>query len=65
MADEAKKESKISVATIGKVILGIVLIVVGVLLWLNWRWSFLVVLKGCLGPFLVLAGLIALAIAKE
>ncbi|MFC1704561.1 hypothetical protein ACFL1E_07280 [Candidatus Omnitrophota bacterium] len=52
-------------ATMLKVILGLVLIVLGALAFINWWWHFLVVVKGCLGPFLILAGLVTFAIAKE
>ncbi len=64
--EEPKREkAKAVVKTILKVILGIVLIALGV--WLVWIWrrDLLMVIKGCLGLFLVLAGIITLAIAKE
>jgi hypothetical protein len=72
MADEIKQEEKKAdankmLSTIFKVILGIAFIVAAVYLlvgrcWWTQTW---VVIKGCAAPFLVLAGLITLAIAKE
>ncbi len=51
--------------TILKVLLGIVLLVLGVVLLWVWKSDLLVLIKGCAGPFLILAGVITLAIAKE
>jgi flagellar basal body-associated protein FliL len=66
-ATEAKEEKKTSeiVKSILKYILGIVLVVGGAILWWIFRKEFLTVLVGCLGPFLILAGVITIAIAKE
>ena len=61
MAEETKKTA----AMIIKVILGLALIVLGVMAVIGWWASLIEVVKGCLGLFLVLAGLITLAIAKE
>jgi len=66
---EEKKEEKVEVgkiiSTILKVILGLIFLVLGG--WLIWVWrkDLLVVIKGCLGAFLVLAGIITITIAKE
>lgn len=70
MAEEVKQEEKKTdvkkiFGTLLKVVLGLVFLGLGVALWWAWRGDFLAVLKGCLGPFLVLAGVITLAIAKE
>ena len=70
MAEEVKQEEKKVEAskvmsTILKVILGIVFLVVGVLAILRWLPQLLVIIKGCIGLFLILAGIITLAIAKE
>ena len=66
MADETKKSaSKVNPATIGKVVLGIVLIGLGVAATIALRRNLAIVVAGCIGPILILAGLIALAIAKE
>jgi hypothetical protein len=52
-------------STILKVILGIVFLVLGVLAILKWLPQLLMIIKGCIGLFLILAGIITLAIAKE
>lgn len=70
MAEEAKQEEKKVEAskifsTILKVILGLAFLILGVLAILRW-WMYLkVVVLGCIGLFLILAGIITLAIAKE
>jgi uncharacterized membrane protein YiaA len=72
MAEEQKetKEAKKTdggkaTKTLLKYLLGIALVVVG--LWLVWVWcsDLLVLIKGGLGLFLILAGAITIAIAKE
>jgi len=70
MADELKQEEKKVdagkvVSAIFKVLLGVVFLVLGVLAFWAWRKDFLVMLKGCIGPFLILAAVITFAIAKE
>ena len=50
---------------LGKLIVGILLIVGGGYLCWLWCPALFTVVKGCLGPFLVLLGLIFVAIAKE
>ncbi|MDD4894441.1 MAG: hypothetical protein PHW54_03910 [Candidatus Omnitrophica bacterium] len=71
MAEEIKQEEKKccegknAFGTIFKVILGLVFLVLGVLAVVNWFGSLLVVFKGCIGLFLILVGIITLAIAKE
>jgi len=70
MADELKQEEKKVdagkvVSAIFKVLLGVVFLVLGVLALWAWRKDFLVMLKGCIGPFLILAAVITFAIAKE
>ncbi|MDP2938560.1 MAG: hypothetical protein Q8O13_00535 [Candidatus Omnitrophota bacterium] len=63
---ETKTDSgKKILATALKVILGIVLIVLGLALVIRWWEALFTVIRGCLGLFLILAGLITLAIAKE
>lgn len=61
MAENTKKTA----ATLIKVVLGLALIVLGVVAVIGWWGSLVEVVKGCAGLFLVLAGLITLAIAKE
>jgi hypothetical protein len=70
MAEEVKQEekkvdAKKAFSTFIKVILGIVFLVLGA--YLVYRgWPFLLaIIKGCIGLFLILAGLITLAIAKD
>ncbi|MCK4912184.1 MAG: hypothetical protein KAS05_00510 [Candidatus Omnitrophica bacterium] len=48
-----------------KVILGIVLIIIGLVVAIKWRFSLLILIRGCIGLFLIMAGAIAIAIAKE
>jgi hypothetical protein len=67
MAEETKQETKNIMGTILKVILGLVFLALAaylliVRLWWNHTW---LVIKGCAAPFLILAGIITLAIAKE
>ncbi|MFA5090561.1 MAG: hypothetical protein WC510_05995 [Candidatus Omnitrophota bacterium] len=70
MADEVKQEEKKAEAgkvmsTILKVILGLVFLALGVCAVIGWWKDLFVVIRGCIGLFLVLAGVITLAIAKE
>jgi hypothetical protein len=66
MAEEAKKlDAKKAISTLFKVVLGLVFLALGGIAIVNWWNDLLVVFKGCIGLFLVLAGLITLAIAKE
>lgn len=69
MAEEIKEEKKENgknvIKTILKYILGAILVVLGIGLVIAWRIELLIVIKGCLGLFLVLAGAITLAIAKD
>lgn len=70
MAEEVKQEEtktdvKKIFSTILKVILGLAFLVLGVVAIVSWWSNLLMVVKGCLGLFLILAGVITLAIAKE
>jgi len=70
MAEELKQEEKkVDVKkifwTIFKVILGLVFLGLGALAIYKWWGNLLVVVSGCIGLFLILAGIITLAIAKE
>lgn len=70
MAEEVKQEEKKAEAsnvmsTIFKVILGIAFLALGILAVLKWLPQLLTIVKGCIGLFLILAGVITLAIAKE
>jgi hypothetical protein len=63
MAEQAEKKS--GSKTILKIVIGIVLIVLGLALVIVW-WPYLLgLIQGCLGLFLIMAGAITIAIAKE
>lgn len=70
MAEEVKQEEKKVeasrvISTIFKVVLGLVFLLLGVLAILKWWVPLLTIVKGSIGLFLILAGIITLAIAKE
>jgi hypothetical protein len=70
MAEEVKQEEKCAepskvMSTILKVILGLAFLVLGVLAIARWWKLLLMMIKGSIGLFLILAGVITLAIAKE
>ena len=70
MAEEIKQEEKKcacenNLATIFKVILGLVFLGAGIMLVILWWPELVGLIKSCVGPFLILAGIITLAIAKE
>jgi len=72
MAEEIKQEenkcacgSGKALATFFKVILGLVFLGLGGLAILSWGPLLLDLIKGSIGLFLILAGIIILAIAKE
>lgn len=62
---EERKEGSKVLATIFKVLLGLVFLVLGAGAIMAWWRDLLLVIKGCIGLFLILAGVITLAIAKE
>ena len=72
MAEEVKQEEKKEkvevtkiISTIFKVILGLVFLALGIWTIIIWWNDLLLVIRGCIGPFLVLAAVITFAIAKE
>ncbi|MFH0827503.1 MAG: hypothetical protein V1923_06460 [Candidatus Omnitrophota bacterium] len=66
MADEARKlDGKKLLSTMIKVVLGLGFLILGVLTILRWWPQLVEIIKGCIGLFLILAGIITLAIAKE
>ncbi len=69
MAEEVKEVEKTdggkAVKTLMKVVLGLVLLAVGIALVWAWRADLWILIRGGLGLFLILAGVITLAIAKE
>ncbi len=65
--EEQKAEAKNSTGTFVKIILGFAFLGLAAYLLIGrlwWHHTWLVI-KGCAAPFLVLAGIITLAIAKE
>jgi len=69
MAEEVKKEEQKAgnkiVGTLIKVIIGLALLALGGYLVYHWIGALKTVIKGCLGLFLILVGIITLAVAKE
>lgn len=72
MAEEIKQEAKSCCSegknmfsVLFKVLLGLGFLVLGVWAIIGWFASLKIVFQGCVGLFLVLAGIITLAIAKE
>ncbi|MCX5700610.1 MAG: hypothetical protein NTZ63_03635 [Candidatus Omnitrophica bacterium] len=66
MAEEVKKaDAKKGVAALLKVILGLAFLGIGVFAILRWYKLLFMIIKGCIGLFFILAGVITLAIAKE
>ena len=61
---EAKKPPA-TTKMIGKITLGIVFILLGLIALIRWWPSLWTVVKGCIGLFFILAGVITVAIAKE
>lgn len=62
---QEKRKSSEVFKTFLKMALGVILVIIGgVLIW-KWWPSVWTVIKGCLGPFLILVGIIIIAIAKE
>lgn len=64
-AQEEKKQGTGALKVIFKYLLGVLLCLVGVLLIIRWWAALLLVIRGCLGLFFILVGLITLAIAKD
>lgn len=63
--EEKKLDTKKLFWTAFKVVLGLVFLVLGVWAIVAWWQYLLMVVRGCIGLFLLLAGVITLAIAKE
>jgi hypothetical protein len=64
-SEEKKVEGKKVLGTIFKVLLGLVFLALGVLAVIGWWTQLKDLIKGSIGLFLILAGIITLAIAKE
>lgn len=66
MGEEVKKvDAKKGLATFLKVVLGLAFLAIGVWAILRWYKLLFMLIKGCIGLFFILAGVITLAIAKE
>ena len=63
MAEQAEK--KTSSKTLLKILIGVVLIAIGITLVIIWFPLLIGLVQGCLGLFLIMAGAITIAIAKE
>jgi len=62
---EEKEEKKEVFKTALKIVLGLILIGVGIWAVIGWWQALWTVFKGCIGLFLILAGAITIAIARE
>ncbi|RJP29552.1 MAG: hypothetical protein C4533_00735 [Candidatus Omnitrophota bacterium] len=72
MADDIKQEGKNCCfssgkvfSTIIKVFLGFTFLVLGILAVIKWLPALWTIITGCIGLFLILAGIVTLAVAKE
>ncbi len=70
MAEEIKQEekkidSKKAFSTFLKIILGVVFLALGIGSMIKWWTELMMIVKGSIGLFLLLFGIIILAIAKE
>lgn len=63
--EEKKPEGKKLFSTLLKVILGLAFLGLGVAAIIAWCKDLLTVIRGCIGLFAILVGIITLAIAKE
>lgn len=61
---EASKPSNGTKAII-KLILGMVLIILGLIALISWHEELFTIIKGCIGLFVILAGVITIASAKS
>jgi len=64
MADEVKKAGS-NVQSMTKMAAGFIVLLLGVLLTVRFFWALRILVAGCIGPFMILAGLVIIAIAKE
>lgn len=63
--EEKVPEKKNILPVVSKVVLGLVFLALGAAAIYVWRLDLLSLIRGCVGPFLILAGIIALAIARD
>lgn len=59
------KKSPDTTKMIAKMVLGVAFILLGLIALIRWWPSLWTVIKGCVGLFMILAGVITIAIAKE
>lgn len=64
-AQEEKKSAAEVVKVFIKLIIGLVLVGLGIWAVIVWWKDLLLVIRGCIGLFLILAGAITIAIAKD
>ncbi len=65
MAEENSEKKETKQKSLVKVIVGIVLVALGLLLVIAWWSDLWTLVRGFLGLFLILAGAVTIAIAKE
>lgn len=64
MTEEAKRDGW-NVKSLTKLLVGVIVVLAGILLTINFFHALRVVVAGCIGPFFILVGLVIVAIAKE
>jgi len=62
-AEQLKREA--GMGALLKSVLGLIFLALGIWAIIAFRSELLVLIKGCVGPLLILAGIITLAIAKD
>ncbi|MEI8350149.1 MAG: hypothetical protein WCI77_08355 [Candidatus Omnitrophota bacterium] len=72
MAEEVKtqnvaegKKSSDAVKMVSKIVLGLLFVALGLAAVIRWIHPLLMIVKGCVGLFLILVGIITVAVAKE
>jgi hypothetical protein len=66
MAEQANEQKGgVSSQALLKIIIGVVLVILGIVAVVGWWNSLVLVFKGCIGLFLIMAGAITVAIARE
>lgn len=63
--EEGKTEGEKAPSAFFKIILGLVFLALGVAAIFRWWDIILYLIRGCIGPFFILAGIVTLAIAKD
>jgi len=72
MAEEVKtqntaeeKKSADAVKMVSKIVLGLLFVALGLAAVIRWIQPLLMIVRGCVGLFLILVGIITIAVAKE